>query len=188
MGVKADWLDRKLATTLAFYQLTRSNVQTNDLVNPGFQIQTGEQKSQGIELDIAGEILPGWKVIAGYAYNDARISQDNTLAVGNRINSTPQNSLSLWTTYDIPAGDLKGFGFGLGLTYAGGRQGDLENTFALPDYLSTDVALYYRRNRFRAGLNIRNLFNVQYAQYSFGRDAIQLGSPLQAQLTLGLEF
>jgi iron complex outermembrane receptor protein len=186
VGVKTDWLDSKLSTTLAFYQLTRSNVSTDDLDNPGFQIQTGEQESQGIELDIAGEILPGWNILAGYAYTDAEITEDNLIEVGNRINSIPENSFSLWTSYEIPQGSFKGLGLGLGLTYVGEREGNLDNTFTVPDYLRTDAALYYRRQKFRAALNINNLFDREYFRYS--SDLVEPGSPLEIQSTLGFEF
>ena len=74
-------------STLAFFDLTRSNVLTTDPTNPNFSIQTGEQNSQGIELDVRGEILPGWSVIASYAYTDTRITEDNEFEVGNRLNS-----------------------------------------------------------------------------------------------------
>ncbi|MCJ8280939.1 MAG: TonB-dependent receptor, partial [Rivularia sp. ALOHA_DT_140] len=50
VGVKADWLEGKLSTTLAAYHLTKSNVVTSDPNNSVFSIQTGEQRSQGIEL------------------------------------------------------------------------------------------------------------------------------------------
>jgi iron complex outermembrane recepter protein len=186
VGVKTDWLDDKLSTTLAFYQLTRSNVQTDDLDNPGFQIQTGEQESKGIELDVAGEILPGWKLLAGYAYTDAKITKDNLFEIGNRISSVPENAFSLWTTYEIQQGSFRGLGFGLGLTYVGKRKGNLDNTFSVPDYWRTDAALYYRRNKFRAALNINNLFDREYFRYA--NDFVELGSPLEAQFTLGLEF
>ena len=64
VGVKANWLDDRLLTTLAFYDLTFSNLTTTDLENPQFEIQTGEQNSQGIELKTQGEILPGWNIVA----------------------------------------------------------------------------------------------------------------------------
>lgn len=35
-----------------------------DPTNPLLTVQTGEQKSQGIEFDVAGEILPGWNISA----------------------------------------------------------------------------------------------------------------------------
>ncbi|NJK53412.1 MAG: TonB-dependent receptor [Leptolyngbyaceae cyanobacterium SU_3_3] len=92
VGIKADWLDRRLSTTLALYQITRSNVVTTDPANPNFSVQTGEQRSRGVELDMIGEILPGWRIAAGYAYTDARITADNTFAVGNRINNVPEHA------------------------------------------------------------------------------------------------
>ncbi len=188
VGVKADWLNRKLSTTLAAYQITKTNVTTTDPNNPTFSIQTGEQQSQGIELDVAGEILPGLKLIASYAYTDAKVTQDNTTPVGNRLNGVPENQASLWTTYEIQQGDLKGLGFGLGLFYVGERQGDLANSFQLKDYLRTDAALYYRRDGFKAAINIRNLFDIDYAEYGSGRTFIQRGAPLTITGSVSLEF
>jgi iron complex outermembrane receptor protein len=169
VGIKGEFLDGRLSSTLAFYDLTRTNIPTDDLDNPGFSIQTGKQRSQGIELDMAGEILPGWNIIATYAYTDARITEDNNLPEGNRLSNVPEHAASLWTTYEIQSGNLQGLGFGLGFFYAGERQGDLENTFDLPSYFRTDAALYYRRNNFQAALNIKNLFDVDYIRSASGR-------------------
>jgi outer membrane receptor protein involved in Fe transport len=80
---------------------------------------------------IAGEILPGWKIIASYAYTDAEVTKDNATPVGNRFANVPLNQASLWTTYEIQTGNLKGLGFGLGLFYIGDKQGDLANSFKL---------------------------------------------------------
>lgn len=44
----------------------------------------------------------------------------------------------------------------------GERAGDLDNSFEVPDYLRTDAALFYRRDRLRVALNIRNLFDEDY--------------------------
>lgn len=187
-GIKADWLDRRLSTTLAFYQITRSNVLTADLVNPNFSIQTGEQRSRGIELDIAGEILPGWKIAAGYAYTEAEITADNTFAVGNRINNVPENAVSLWTTYEIQSGALKGLGAGLGLFYVGERQGDLDNSFQLPSYTRTDASLFYRRDNFRIGLNIENLFDVRYFETGESPLRVYYGAPFTVRGTISWTF
>ncbi len=59
----------------------------------------------------------------------------------------------------------------LGLFYVGERQTDLANTFQLDDYLRTDAALYYRRGRLNAAINIRNLFNVDSAVNGFDASA-----------------
>lgn len=191
VGVKADLNDR-LSTTLAFYELTRSGVLTSDNrpgVPPGqFSIQTGEQRSRGIELSVQGEIMPGWNITTGYAYTDAKITQDNTLTVGNRLNGVPENAVNLWTSYEIQQGDLQGLGFGLGLFYVGGRQVDLDNSVELPSYLRTDAAIFYRRDRFRTALNFRNLFNVDYFESAFGRTDIIPSEPFIVQGTISWQF
>ena len=188
IGVKADWLEGALSTTLALYHLTRTNVVTDDLDNPGFSIQTGEQQSQGVELNVAGEILPGWNVIAGYAYTDASITEDNTFPVGNSIDNVPEHAASLWTTYTLQEGNLEGLGFGLGLYYVGERPGDLDNTFTIPDYFRTDAAVYYERDQFRAQLNFKNLFDVGYFESANGRNRIFPGAPFEVLATVGWEF
>ncbi|WP_416676538.1 TonB-dependent siderophore receptor [Egbenema bharatensis] len=64
VGAKADWLDGRLSTTLSLFDLTLSNVLTTDLDNPNFSVQTGEQRSRGVELLAQGEILPNWNIVA----------------------------------------------------------------------------------------------------------------------------
>ncbi|AFZ29086.1 TonB-dependent siderophore receptor [Gloeocapsa sp. PCC 7428] len=166
VGVKTDWLDGRLSATLAAYEITRTNVVTPDpdpvLAARGFSVQVGEQRSRGIELDVTGEILPGWNMIVSYAYTDAEVTEDNSIPEGNQLTGVPENQASLWTTYTIQEGDLEGLGFGLGLFYVSDRQANLQNSFTLGDYFRTDAALYYRRDRFNAAINIRNLFDVEY--------------------------
>ncbi|MCG6138595.1 MAG: TonB-dependent siderophore receptor [Nostoc sp. LLA-1] len=187
IGAKADLGDR-LSATVALYDLTQTNVLTADPNNPEFSIQTGEQKSQGVELNLAGEIIPGWNVFAGYTYTNARITNDNTFAVGNRLNNTPENSFNLWTTYEIQAGSLKGLGFGLGLFFVGERQGNLANTFQLPSYLRTDAAIFYNQDRFRAALNFKNLFDVDYFPYGLNLTRVYYGQPFTVQGTISWQF
>ncbi|MEH2071686.1 MAG: TonB-dependent receptor [Nostoc sp.] len=61
---------------------------------------------RSIELDVVGEILPGWNIITNYAYTDAKVSKDNSPLQGNRFEDVPYNGASLWTTYQIQQGDL----------------------------------------------------------------------------------
>lgn len=191
VGVKGEFLDGRLAATLAAYQITKTNVATPNPENPEIDfIPIGEQRSRGIELDVTGEILPGWNIIASYAYTDAEVTESNELAgtEGNRLNNVPYNAASLWTTYEIQSGDLEGLGFGFGVFFVGERQGDLENTFELPSYLRTDAAIYYRRNNWRAAVNFKNLFDVEYIRSAEYREAIAPGEPFTVVGSLAVEF
>lgn len=187
VGVKAD-LNERISTTLAFYNLTRSNVLTEDPNNQDFSIQTGEQRSRGIEFNIGGEILPGLNVIAGYAYTDATITKDETYTPGNLLNNVPKNSFNLWTKYEIQSGSLKGLGLGLGLFYVGERQADLENSFQLPSYFRTDAAIFYKQGHLRTQINFRNLFDVDYFESARSILRVYPGEPFTVQGTISWEL
>ncbi|MBP5974026.1 TonB-dependent siderophore receptor [Brasilonema sp. CT11] len=188
VGIKGDFLNNRLSSTLALYTVTKTNVVTADPSDPAnFEIQTGEQRARGIEFDIAGEILPGWKVIGSYAYTDAEITKDNSYPVGNALGTTPQHSGSLWTTYTFQTGSLQGFGFGGGIFAASKTYGDLDNSYSLPGFIRTDAALFYKKDRLRASVNFKNLFSTRYFESaSFG--SAYPAAPFTVQGTISWEF
>ena len=188
VGVKAEIIQDRLSSTLAFYDTTLTNITTDDPANPGLSIQTGEQNSRGIELDIAGEILPGWDVFAGYAYTDATITEDNNFTVGNRLNNVPEHNFNLWTIYTLQEGDLAGLGFGAGVFFVGERTGDLDNSFSVDDYTRVDAAIYYERENFRAALNFKNLFDAEFFEGTRNRLSVQPGAPFTVQGTVSVNF
>ena len=164
IGVRGEFLNDRLTSSLALFNLTRQNVATTDPENPNFSIATGEQRSRGIELDVAGEILPGWNAIANYAYIDAEITEDNDIPVGNRLFNVPENNFNLWTNYELQTGSLQGLGFGLGFNFIGERFGDNDNSFTVDSYFLTNAAISYERDKWRTAVNFHNLFDVDYIQ------------------------
>jgi iron complex outermembrane recepter protein len=189
LGVKGEFLNKKLTSTLAFYQIERDNFATTDPDNPDFSIAAGEVRSRGIELDVAGEVLPGWKVIAAYAYTDAEITEDSDYPVGNKLINVPENSASLWTSYEIQQGNFKGLGLGAGVFFVGDRQGDFDNSFTLPSYVRTDAAIFYRQDNWQANLNFQNLFDVDYIKSSETfREALRPGDPFTVIGSVSLKF
>lgn len=188
VGVRGEFLNSRLIANLAAYEITVSNLAVTDPDNPNFSIPSGEQRSRGVELDVTGEITPGWNIITSYAYTDARVTKDDNLQPGNLIEGVPFNSASLWSTYEIQTGDLQGLGFGLGLFYVGERQGDLNNSFQVPGYVRTDASMFYRRSNWRAAINVNNLFNVDYIEATQRRTRIDPGAPLTIRASLSVEF
>ncbi|UKO96904.1 TonB-dependent siderophore receptor [Nostoc sp. UHCC 0870] len=188
VGVRGEFLDGKLITSLAGYQITKTNVATPDPADLNFSIPVGEVRSRGIEFDIAGELAKGWNIIASYAYTDAKITEDNTDVEGNRLNRVPENSASIWTTYELQSGALQGLGMGVGLFFVGERQGDLSNSFTVPGYTRTDAALFYRRDNWNLGLNFKNIFDVNYIESTTSRTSIDAGIPFTVIGSLSVKF
>ncbi|WNZ27781.1 TonB-dependent receptor [Leptolyngbya sp. NK1-12] len=192
IGIRGEFLDDRLIANLAAYHITKTNVATTDPDDPNFSLPLGEVRSQGIEFDVAGEILPGWNIIASYAYTDAEVTEsgaDPFFPEGLRIANVAPNTASLWTTYEIQSGTLQGLGFGIGLFYVDNRPGDFDNTYELPSFLRTDAAIYYRRDNWRIALNVKNLLDEQYfAGADFGRVTVRPGEPFTILGSVAVEF
>lgn len=191
VGVKAELLEGNLLATLTYFDITRQNVATPDPLDLFSSVATGEQRSQGVELDVVGEILPGWNIIASYAYIDASVSEDNDVDIeGNRLFNAPEHSASLWTTYEVQAGDLEGLGFGLGFNFVGDREGDLANSFELDSYFLVNAGISYRRDNWRFALNARNLFDTDHIVASNNRrsSGLEPGDPFTVVGSISVEF
>jgi len=195
-----------LRSTVAVFDITKTNVLTPDVSQgpgSGFSIATGEQRSKGVEFDIAGRILPGWDIIANYAYIDARVTQDNFFQVGSRLPNASLNQGSVWTTYFFQEGLIKGFGAGIGMYAQGQRNGifqcqnpsDCQQQFQLPGFVRMDAALYYRKpeiftkTNLLAAINFTNLLDQRYfiGAQNF-REIIYTGAPLTVLGSIKLEF
>jgi iron complex outermembrane receptor protein len=190
IGIKAE-LNERLSATLAAYHLTKTNVLTIDPDDPNFSIQVGEQRSQGIELYVSGEILPGWDIIASYAHTDAEVTEDNELPEGSPFPNVAENTFSLWTKYEIQNGNFQGLGFGLGFFFVDDRPGFANFDppgFELPSYFRTDAAIYYERDNWRAQLNVNNLFDVEYYETAQGADIVYPGAPFNVVASFSYRF
>ena len=203
-GVKFQTTDNRLRATIAAFHIKKRNVLTGDpLSGFVFSVPTGEQRSQGIEFDVAGRILPGWDIIANYAYTDARVTEDNVFLVGSRVPNSALHQGRIWTTYFLQDGPLKGVGVGLGMFAQGKRNGVFQCTdpgncqapFELPGYARMDAAVYYRKPEFFTRTNLLasiNFTNVLDQRYFAGtqnfREIIYTGAPFTVIGSVKLEF
>ncbi|MEM8641054.1 MAG: TonB-dependent siderophore receptor [Cyanobacteria bacterium P01_G01_bin.54] len=170
IGARAELLDGRFLVNLAFFDITKQNVTTSDPNNIGtesFVVITGEQRSRGLELDLIGEILPGWNLVANYALTEAEITEDNDGQQGNTLFGVPETNINLWTSYTIQEGELEGLGVGVGFNYLSPRYGDNDNSFLLDRYFLTNAAISYQRDNWRAALNFKNIFDINYIDSSF---------------------
>lgn len=186
-GVKQELINKRLFVNLALYQITKQNVLTSDPEDDSFSIQTGEQKSRGVEMDVIGQILPGWDILATYAYTDAFVSEDNVIPVGETLVSAAKHRASLWTQYEIQSGSLKGLGLGAGLVFSDDRPIGLPNLLVLPSYVRADAAVFYRRDNWKFSLNFRNISNTRY-QESQGNFYFIPAAPLTVYGTISYQF
>ncbi len=194
IGLKSEWLDGRLNGSLVYYYLTKENLITPIRGMPGVVNQIGEARSQGVELDVTGQLTENWRLIGAFAYTDAEITKDQDASgglrnTGHRLPNVPAYSGSLWNWYEFP----NGFGLGAGVYAASEREGDNANSFQLPGYVQLDAAASYKLklggSRITTQLNVHNLLDKTYFEASrLDRGSVQIGAPLTVIGSVRVEF
>lgn len=185
--VGAKWgLRQTLSLTAAIYRLDRTNTRATDPNDPARIVQTGSQRTNGFELGLDGSLTRDWKIVGGYAYQDARVTSATVAAAtGARVAQVPRNTFSLWNNYRF-SGKV---GVGLGIIHRSEMYAAIDNRVVLPGYTRADAALYYSINE-KVGLqaNVENILDKKYFINADGNDNISPGSPRAVRLSLTWKF
>jgi len=170
VGLKTEWFNKRLSATLAIFKITQENSleQSPKAGKADWRVPVDEE-SNGFELDVAGQILPNFSVVANYAYTDARIVKLKEEGSIKDLNvqrpSTPRHAANLWTKYIFENGSLKGLGAGIGVSYASERLGQVgrrATAASYPDYTLLNAVLYYKVKDVQLQLNVNNVLNRTY--------------------------
>jgi iron complex outermembrane recepter protein len=183
VGIKYQPKGINALITLSLFQLTQQNVLTTDPEHEFFNVQTGEVRSRGVELEGKASLTAGLNLTAAYTYLDAEVTESNDVDLGKRPVQVPKHLASLWGDYTIQGGALAGLGFGAGVRYFGSTYGDAENTFKVPDYTLADAAAHYDLSGLgvdalkgiRLAVNASNLFDKEYVAFCANIGACHYG-------------
>jgi catecholate siderophore receptor len=195
VGARWDLLP-KLTFSAAVFRLDRDDVHVADPLNPGFFVRTGQQRTEGVELGLQGEVTRWWQVFGGYAHLDGRITKPITsgtaataasiVPAGNKIGLVPDDMISVWNKFSLGGG----WGAGLGVIHQSSSYTSFTNTVTLPGFSRVDGALYYTfaGGKTRIALNVENLFDRKYFPTVDGDNNISPGAPRNARVTVSTAF
>ncbi len=189
-GFKFDLLDSRLGMTVAAFHLTKENVLTADPADSAYQIAAGEVRSRGVDLQLTGQLTDEIRVIGAYAYVDAEVTEDNTLARGSRLLNVPEHSGSLLGVYEFLDGSLRGLEVGSGINYVGDRSGNVADSgFELPGYTTVDLLTRYKATQdLTLGVNLNNAFDRTYYERSYSNVWVMPGEPRNLSVSLSLDL
>lgn len=161
LGTKWELANDRLLVNAALFRTDKTNAVTQDPANPNdINVLDGEQRVEGVELGMTGDITEAWQVYAGYTWMTSEVlASKNPLEVGKDVSNTPENSLSAWTSYQLtPVVSV-----GAGAQYVDARYSNNTNARQAPDYWIYDaMATWAVDEAFSVRLNIKNLTDEDY--------------------------
>lgn len=190
VGAKWDLLDSRLAVTAALFRLERTNMKTADPANPANLVLSAEQRTDGFEATVSGQLTDKWQVYGGFAFLDAEITKSNsrTNGVANEGQTptlTPRTSANLWLVRSL----TETWRVGMGANYVDERYTSLDNVVVMPSYTTVDAALLYNQPKWDMALRLRNVFDRDYYASAHGSvDLVTPGAPRTLELSTNYRF
>lgn len=177
--------------TLSAYDLRQQNILTDDPVvghaNCGSngasqcQVQDGEGRVRGVELE--GRITPlaGFSVIGAASWMDSEMTRSNNGYAGKQLAMVPDWTAALWGDYTFQAGALEGLSLAAGVRYNGESYGDSANQFHIPAYTLWDAAIRYDVGHIGGvatllSLNASNLTDKRFVSTCTGASSCYFGT------------
>ena len=195
LGVHNSWNAGKVRTTTSVYELERENIAIPD--DNGFTQQAGDQRSRGVELELAAQPRPGLAVVASYAYTDSELTRFAELIQGpptfvpmvldrsgNRSAFAPEHLARAWVSQRFG----RGLRVGAGLRYVGERFTAEDNLVELPDVLLFDAGAGYDVGAWGISLDLDNLTDEEYETRAFGSSSVIPAAPFAARLRVERRF
>jgi catecholate siderophore receptor len=185
LGLKWSWLEDRLALNTAVFTTTTENARVT--VAGGWQETVGDERVDGFEIGISGNLTDRWQMFGSYAFLDSRIVDDGPVAAneGKEFPNTPRNSMSLWTSYAFSPR----FTIGGGATYVDERFGNAANTVSIPSYWRYDAMAALRvGSRLNLQINVQNLTDEVYYVRPYQNHYASLGPARAAFVSATFEF
>ncbi|MBO1013726.1 TonB-dependent siderophore receptor [Achromobacter sp. SD115] len=166
IGIRYQPPGTETSLSATVYHLTRNNVAVADPVDDNIQIQIGEQRSRGLELEATTRLSRNVRVVLAYAYTDAKTTKSSPnssleIAEGRRIGGVPRNQFSAWGEYTFGDFGLTGLKAGIGMRYVSSTIGtyvDLQT----PSFTLLDAMISYTTGPWRFALNGSNITDKNY--------------------------
>jgi len=204
LGIKGELLGGRITTSAALFQIDQTGRATVDTNYPSggcpgqsatslCYVNGGKVQSRGLELEVAGELIRGLQVSAGYTYNHAVYLRDRdaygrpTAKEGQQFAVIPRHTLRAFGTYQLP-GAASDWTVGGGISAQSKTQGtDYSGILrSLPGRGVIDAMVRYRIAKdTTVALNLNNLLDKRYYNDEFG---YRYGEPRNAMLTLRTKF
>ncbi|OEZ87819.1 ferric-pseudobactin 358 receptor precursor [Janthinobacterium sp. HH104] len=169
-GIKSGWLDGRLNTSAALYQIRQSNLSESD---PGYTVPGTNNpanraikgaKTQGVDVEATGAITPDWNISASWSYSQTENNAGKAI-----LTTFPRHLVKLWTTYRLP-GDLNRLTIGGGVNWQSRVYSDIDawqiNSTMHWEQKAYSVASLMARydvnDKLSATVNVANLFDKKY--------------------------
>ncbi|WP_292624600.1 TonB-dependent receptor [Novosphingobium sp. 17-62-19] len=155
-GIKLDLFAKRATVNASYFDITQDNTIVFNPTIGGFTSEPG-QRGRGIDLNIVGQVLPGWTLTGSYTRTKyALLTKTATLT---NVPRQPRDTYSLYSNYRTRIADGVTGGGSVGLYGRSGSFADFLGLYDVPAARQVDVNAFLSLAGFDFNLGLRNIFD-----------------------------
>lgn len=155
-GIKLDLFGKRATVNASYFDIQQDNTIVFNPAIGGFESGPG-QRGRGIDLNIVGEVLPGWTLTG--SYTRTKYALLTTTATQNTVPRQPRDTYSLYTNYRTKIAEGITGGGSVGLYGRSSSFADFLGQYVVPSARQIDVNGFLSIAGFDVNLGIRNIFD-----------------------------
>ncbi|MEP2603154.1 MAG: TonB-dependent receptor, partial [Paraglaciecola sp.] len=165
LGTKWELYDGLVFANAAIFRSEKTNALSDDPFDDDRDdTLDGKQRVDGLELGLVGQVSDELQISAAYTFQKSEVvsaTGEDVEQIGNELPRTPENSFSLWASYQLSDDIL----FGAGAQYMDERYNSSSTSGReiADDYLLFDMMVSYQAtDKLNLQLNATNLTDEDY--------------------------
>ncbi|USQ95234.1 TonB-dependent siderophore receptor [Caulobacter sp. RL271] len=180
-GIKLDLLDKRVTVNASYFDIEQDNTIVRSPVDQQLDPGPG-QRGRGIDLNIAGQLLPGWTVLGSLTHTNYKLltvtSSQSTVA------RQPRDTYSLYSVYRTRISDKVSGGVSGGLYGRSSSYADVLGRYVVPPARQVDVNGFLSVAGFDVNLGVRNIFNRRNYNTTSVNSFVPVDEPRNVRLSV----
>lgn len=156
-GVKLDLFGKRATINASYFDIQQDNIILRNPADPTDLFPGPGQRGRGVDLNIAGQLLPGWAVLASFTRTKYALLSTNALQTV--VANQPRDAYSVYSTYRTRIAEGVSGGVSGGLYGRSSSYANLLGQYVVPASRQVDTNAFLSVGGFDFNIGIRNIFN-----------------------------
>jgi iron complex outermembrane receptor protein len=174
---------------VAVYQLERDNIAVP--TSSGLNAESGSQTSQGVDVDLGGNLTDDLSVRIAYGFLDSELDSFSEFSAfgiadrgGNDAPFAPEHILQVWSEYELDEHWM----IGLGGRAVSEQFVAPDNAYEIDTYVSVDAALIYRQPTWDISIHLKNITDEEIDSRGIGNTSVTPEDEFNVMAYLGIRL
>lgn len=181
-GIKLDLFHKRATINASYFDIQQDNIIIRDPADPTNLLPGPGQRGRGVDLNIAGQLLRGWTVLASLTRTNYKLLTTNALQTV--VAQQPRDTYSVYSTYRTKLSDDLSGGVAAGLYGRSSSFANLLGQYVVPASRQVDANVFLSFKGFNLNLGVRNVFDRRNYGSASVYTYVPVGEPRTVRLSI----